>query len=359
MDEEFSDTFLGFARPAELAPEELERPSAPSTGGRGGRSHARPRPANAAAAAGRREGLGDAMLDGINRNDERRDSVRRERELDSLIENVSGLRSDFQQYLAKSKKCGGTVSNRKADLFPGVNVEGFAALLASIRHAGPVRVGGGNAALHFRRLLVKYCHIKGTWSYHPAMKKRLAVLYFKVLQTLHADDLEKLKVDTLSTAQVNVFIAKFLSSVVDHNITQWKSHIKGKIKDNFCMSFAVPRTRFTAPDEQDPAYFDLLGRNTKINHQRIAYTCSELLGKECGCLQLDDVGCDQFVSFLFSVWNDVRNWSGYGAFAPSFHDVAWIVHVADQAFTELASEDQVIRCVFFLNQVFFRSHIDF
>ena len=88
MDEEFSDTFLGFARPAELAPEELERPSAPSTGGRGGRSHARPRPANAAAAAGRREGLGDAMLDGINRNDERCDSVRRERDLDSLIENA-------------------------------------------------------------------------------------------------------------------------------------------------------------------------------------------------------------------------------------------------------------------------------
>ena len=346
MDEEFTDSFLGFSRPRELGATDIVRPSAPSTGGRG---TARPRPANAAAAAsGRREGLGDAMMDGIARNDERREISRRDRDVDTLIASHQELLSNVKQLTSLiTDKKGASVSARKASLFPGVDTEGFMRLLAAVRGAGPVRSGGGNASLHFRRLLVKFCHTKSTWSYNPLMRKRLANIYFKVLQSCHGDELTRLKVDTLTAEQLKMFIAKFLSSVVDHNICQWRSHIKGKIKESLGFAFGVPRSRCVPVDEDDPYSFDLMARNTKLNHRNLSFVMTDLFGEKLGVLGNQDNNCDDLISFLFQVWNELRNWSSYGANAPSVDDIAWMLDVAEDAFTDLQSDDHKKRCVFF------------
>lgn len=338
MDQEFGEQFLGISRPAELAATDIDRPLAPSTGGRG---TARIRPAANTSASGRREGLGDAMLEGLTRNDERREVSRRDRDLDTLIASQKELSSNVQQLasLISNNKKGVSVSARKASLFPGVDTDGFSKLLMAVRTAGPVRTGGGNASLHFRRLLIKYCHTKGSWSYDPRMRKRLAMLYFQVLQSCHAEELTRFKVDTLTESQTKMFVSKFMSSVVDHNICQWKSHIKGKIKEGLCIAFGVPKFRCPAVEPDDHFTFDLMIRNTKVNHSSLKYVVDELFGETLRVLGADDGNCDDFISFMFHAWNEVRNWSGYGASAPSVDDIAWVIDIAEEAFTELQSDD--------------------
>ena len=346
MDEDFSDTFLGFSAPRELAAAQDERPTAPATGSRGS---VRARPAKpAAAAAGRRPGLGDDMMAGINRNEERLENTRRERDLDTIMSTQQQLSFDVKEVkeLLTAKK-GKSVSIRKASLFPGIDTGTFEHLLKSIWTSGPDRRNGGNAALHFRRLLVKYCHTKETWSYNPVMRKRLAVAYFRVVESNHEDLMRRCKVDTLETTQLQLFITKFILSQVDHQITQFKSYIKGKIKDYFCMAFGVRRTRCPATDPEDLASFDLLERNVTLNHERIKFVVTELFGEQLKCLGSDDGVCDEFTAFMFNVWNDLRNWSGYGAYAPSYADLAWILNIAEESFVELSSADQQNKYVFF------------
>jgi hypothetical protein len=179
------------------------------------------------------------------------------------------------------------------------------------------------------------------------MRKRLANIYFKVLQSCHGDELTRLKVDTLTAEQLKMFIAKFLSSVVDHNICQWRSHIKGKIKESLGFAFGVPRSRCVPVEEDDPYSFDLMARNTKLNHQNLSFVMTDLFGEKLGVLGNQDNNCDDLISFLFQVWNELRNWSSYGANAPSVDDIAWMLDVAEDAFTDLQSDDHKKRCVFF------------
>lgn len=345
MDAEFTDTFLGFSRPRVVSPDECVRPAAPSTGGRGSGT---PRPRNpTVAASGRREGLGDAMMDSLNRNDERRDSSRRDRDLETLIASQLELSSDVKHLASlMSAKKGSSVSARKANLFPGVDTDGFVKLLASVRTAGPVRSDGGNATLHFRRLLVKWCHTRSSWSYNPKMRKRLAAVYFGVMQQCHLEELIRLKVDTLTEVQTKMFVTKFMSPVVDHNICQWKSHIKSKIKDSMCMAYGVPRSRCVDVDEDDLLSFDLMNRNIVLNHRNLKFVVDNLFGDDLRVLETKDGSCDDLISFLFHVWNEVRNWSGYGASAPSVDDVAWMLDVAEESFIELQSNDNQKKYVF-------------
>jgi len=290
------------------------------------------------------------MLEGITRNEERREVSRRDRDLDTLIASQKELSSNVQQLaslISNNNKKGVSVSARKASLFPGVDVDSFSKLLTGVRAAGPVRSGGGNASLHFRRLLVKYCHTKGSWSYDPRMRKRLAVLYFKVLQSCHAEELTRCKVDTMTESQAKMFVTKFMSPVVDHNICQWKSHIKGKIKEALCMVYGVPKFRSPAVEQDDPHTFDLMVRNTVVKHQNLKYVVETLFGETLKVLGDEDGNCYDFISFMFHTWNEVRNWSGYGASAPSVHDIAWVLDICEEAFIELQSDDQKTRSVFF------------
>jgi len=286
------------------------------------------------------------MLSGIHRNEERQGTSRHMRDLAAMLATQQELMSEVREVksLMTTKKA--KVSAPKSDLFPTVDTEGFAKLLSIVRAAGPVRTGGGNAALHFRRLLVKFCHTRRQWSYNPKMRKKLAIVYFRVLESLHGDDLKRLKVDTLSDVQTNVFITKFISPVVDHNITQFRSHAKGKIKDFFCMAYGVPRVRCAPFDPDDPFGFDLQARNITINHDMIDYVVKQLFGDDLLCMGSDTGQCNNLIQFLFTTWNELRNWSGYGAHAPSFNDIAWILTTAEDSFIELQSEDQKKKCVF-------------